>query len=496
MSRILRVVASSVFLSGALAFAAHAAPAASLRAAANQLDAIDAALGPATISGPGICRVSRIRATQMIAQGEALLDQLWRDYKAAKARGDNAAANALIDAGEELDEALDDLDAACWPPMSAFMPGTGIWGPSSGVLITAALAFGFGGTDYNFNAVTTQPTAANGSADASPSSINADLRAAWLLTHWMALTVGFSGNFYRTEDAVRLFDLDPFSPGADTTTRAALTRAYVTYLGLMWYWPTFSSWMAGNAGQPGAGRFSTTLYAGPAFGRFEGSVTTDELGNIRTTRFDQSLTGLRVGFDVDYPLWLSGFDTLRDAPFRPVIRAGVSADFYPSYTVNHQAVFNTYSVNVNPDTVWRGYIGVGLQFNPNIATSDIRLKRDIVRVGTLDSGLALYRYKYVGGEREYVGVMAQEVAEVMPDAVLQGADGYLRVDYGKLGISLQTADEHARSQTAATTQTAWRRAAMIAAPLWPGSSERQCLAPQGDFAMIVAALPDVLPVVR
>ena len=33
--------------------------------------------------------------------------------------------------------------------------------------------------------------------------------------------------------------------------------------------------------------------------------------------------------------------------------------------------------------------------------------------------------------------MAQDVVDVMPSAVLQGADGFLRVNYGSLGISMR-----------------------------------------------------------
>ena len=44
--------------------------------------------------------------------------------------------------------------------------------------------------------------------------------------------------------------------------------------------------------------------------------------------------------------------------------------------------------------------------------SDIRLKRDIAQVGELDSGVGLYRYRYLWSETIYVGVMAQEVAAV------------------------------------------------------------------------------------
>jgi Chaperone of endosialidase len=73
--------------------------------------------------------------------------------------------------------------------------------------------------------------------------------------------------------------------------------------------------------------------------------------------------------------------------------------------------------------------------------SDIRLKRDITQVGELDSGIGLYRYQYLWSDTTYVGVMAQEVAAVKPEAVLRGADGYLRVDYGRLGLRMQTWDE-------------------------------------------------------
>ena len=39
--------------------------------------------------------------------------------------------------------------------------------------------------------------------------------------------------------------------------------------------------------------------------------------------------------------------------------------------------------------------------------------------------------------------MAQEVAAVKPDAVSRGADGYLRVDYARLGLRLQTWEQWA-----------------------------------------------------
>jgi hypothetical protein len=72
--------------------------------------------------------------------------------------------------------------------------------------------------------------------------------------------------------------------------------------------------------------------------------------------------------------------------------------------------------------------------------SDVRLKYDITLLGHLDNGLGFYRFSYYGSEKAYVGVMAQEVQTVMPEAVARGRDGYLIVFYDKLGLRLQTYD--------------------------------------------------------
>jgi hypothetical protein len=62
------------------------------------------------------------------------------------------------------------------------------------------------------------------------------------------------------------------------------------------------------------------------------------------------------------------------------------------------------------------------------------LKHDVVLLGHLDNGLGYYRFSYLGSGKVYVGVIAQEVQAVMPDAVTHGRDGYLRVYYERLGI--------------------------------------------------------------
>lgn len=70
--------------------------------------------------------------------------------------------------------------------------------------------------------------------------------------------------------------------------------------------------------------------------------------------------------------------------------------------------------------------------------SDIALKHDIVLLGHLANGLGYYRFSYLGSHKAYVGVLAQEVEGVMPEAVTRGSDGYLRVYYEKLGLKFRT----------------------------------------------------------
>ena len=65
-----------------------------------------------------------------------------------------------------------------------------------------------------------------------------------------------------------------------------------------------------------------------------------------------------------------------------------------------------------------------------IATSDMRLKSNIQRVGTHANGVGVYEYD-IDGHRER-GVMAQEVLQVKPEAVTMSDDGFYMVDYGAL----------------------------------------------------------------
>lgn len=61
--------------------------------------------------------------------------------------------------------------------------------------------------------------------------------------------------------------------------------------------------------------------------------------------------------------------------------------------------------------------------------SDERLKENIKPVGKLDNGLTVYCFNFKGSCTSQIGLIAQEVKEVYPEAVYEGEDGFLKVNY-------------------------------------------------------------------
>jgi outer membrane immunogenic protein len=67
--------------------------------------------------------------------------------------------------------------------------------------------------------------------------------------------------------------------------------------------------------------------------------------------------------------------------------------------------------------------------------SDVRLKRNVTLLTRRSDGLGIYSFKYLWSDAVYVGVMAQEVAVLRPDAVARDPlFGFLSVDYSRLGL--------------------------------------------------------------
>jgi Chaperone of endosialidase len=84
--------------------------------------------------------------------------------------------------------------------------------------------------------------------------------------------------------------------------------------------------------------------------------------------------------------------------------------------------------------------------------SDRRLKTHVKRVGDAARGVNLYSFRYIGEDREFLGVIAQELLadERHRLAVEATSDGYYRVHYPRLGLAnLGTNDMLAAGERAA-----------------------------------------------
>ena len=65
-------------------------------------------------------------------------------------------------------------------------------------------------------------------------------------------------------------------------------------------------------------------------------------------------------------------------------------------------------------------------------TSDRRLKDRLRRIGATAAGVPIYAFHYIGDAVRHVGVMAQDVLRVAPDAVFKMPNGFYAVDYSRV----------------------------------------------------------------
>ena len=82
-----------------------------------------------------------------------------------------------------------------------------------------------------------------------------------------------------------------------------------------------------------------------------------------------------------------------------------------------------------------GGLASGIGSAAGMAMSDIRVKKDIAKVGELPDGLGIYDFRYVWDDDNsplHRGVMAQEVEKLRPWALGPTVCGVMSVDYSKL----------------------------------------------------------------
>ena len=108
-----------------------------------------------------------------------------------------------------------------------------------------------------------------------------------------------------------------------------------------------------------------------------------------------------------------------------------------------QATYNSNLASANAQNAANnqmtgGLMNLGGSLGAAYLMSDIRTKENIQKIGFMANGLPVYEYEYkpewkdIAGHGKFIGVMAQEVELVQPEAVITRKDGYKMVNYGVL----------------------------------------------------------------
>lgn len=150
----------------------------------------------------------------------------------------------------------------------------------------------------------------------------------------------------------------------------------------------------------------------------------NELGYMRNEPIN-TLSAVRSGSQVTNPNFVT---TPAGADYLGAAQSGYNAQLSASNAQN--AAKNSFT---------SGLMSLGGTLGgAAIMASDIRTKENIKPIGWLPNGLPVYEYEYKPefkdqwGHGKQVGVMAQEVEQVMPEAVIEHPDGYKMVNYGAL----------------------------------------------------------------
>ena len=114
-------------------------------------------------------------------------------------------------------------------------------------------------------------------------------------------------------------------------------------------------------------------------------------------------------------------------------------DYTSLVNQQYQAQLGQYNANqASRNNTQNALFGLGGQVagaflsNPTwlASLSDERAKHNAVKIGKTPAGINIYEFSYLGSDNRHIGVMAQEVEQVIPEAVITGNDGFKRVFYG------------------------------------------------------------------
>jgi hypothetical protein len=140
-----------------------------------------------------------------------------------------------------------------------------------------------------------------------------------------------------------------------------------------------------------------------------------------------TLSSLRSGAQVQNPSFVNV----------PQQATTSGADFLGATQMGFNANMGAYNAQAaERNNMMQGLFGLG----GAALMSDIRTKENIKQIYWMPNGLPVYEYEYKpefknhpsAGHGKFIGVMAQEVEMVQPEAVITNADGYKMVNYGAL----------------------------------------------------------------
>jgi len=174
-----------------------------------------------------------------------------------------------------------------------------------------------------------------------------------------------------------------------------------------------------------------TLFQQGLQGAQFGNTAQQQAFNQALTQYNlplNTLSALRTGAQVQNPSFINA----------PQQATTSGADILGASQMGYNAQMGDFNAQQaaqqNFNSGLMGLAGAG------IMRSDIRTKENIKNVGWLPNGLPVYEFEYkpefkndsFAGHGKFVGVMAQEVEMVQPEAVITNADGYKMVNYGVL----------------------------------------------------------------
>jgi hypothetical protein len=185
-----------------------------------------------------------------------------------------------------------------------------------------------------------------------------------------------------------------------------------------------------NAMRQQAQRENDLLLGATTQGFGVGSQANQQAFNQEMTKYNMplnTLSALRSGSQVQNPSFVNSAQqaTTSGADILGAAQMGYNAqmgDFNQKQAAQQ---------NFNQGLMGLGGAGI-------MAFSDIRMKENIKQINWLPNGLPVYQFEYkpefkdIAGHGQFVGVMAQEVEMVRPEAVITNANGYKMVNYGVL----------------------------------------------------------------